>query len=967
MAPRLPVLPPNRRSNREIPTVTVNAWPGFSSNEPVPELDDWDSPRRNLRGIWGAMDVPQMPPSMSTVYGKRDLPLRLTDLKVDRSELAKLNRTLSPKTEPKPELGARSTKSMSQTAPASWRSWQSAKKPKRKLQREPSWQQLVPTAGLAPLPEPTPEPKHGLPIAPCSNKMFFARSAKMCIRIVQLKDTKVKLRISGTKGSVLAEPVGRVGQAKCSCRSSWLCRCKAQGSKGKERKEVPSSPYHVLSTDRLLTEPDALPTAPGYTSHTASLPLALPSSADNSPTPSVVLTRSETERKRSGSFRDGKICDNCGQLFSSDVPDVCRNCGHKRQSSAEMREEMILNAKEDVRVSVFNKLQDHNEVHRDELPKGLELCGFVGIRQSWVDSACDGITKYSTLELEEFLNFVKGYEARQDNFYKSTFEEADLDNSGTMEAGELAEMLQKLGIEPMSHVLDEVIREVDDGNGELEFKEFKHLMDLLVVREGFTSSEYDSYVELFNNLDPKKTGEISDEDIRTILKWLTCSLPDAVLQEILNETDADGSGTISQREYLRSLRKIREHELELVRQALGDQEQLPKEQVTHLFRDLGYILWDALAIAEAAEEAKIQENQLDLSNLWRLLLMYRQREGMRNSELDSIDAAFRKEDLEGTGELTALEVPTAIRSLGYQVSFEAMQSVLRQVDVNDSGSVDQMQFRKVVRMLQECDAQLFLQAFDDEDPGQLQAIPLPSAIQAFCTTGLQSQSLDLPEFNDDGMLVRRDDFVRSCAAHAHQVREAIKRNGGWTDPEVNYLKLFFQKYDLDKNGRINKKELVQLVEDVVPEMAHERSMRPQLLSLMRSVDEESNGLNLEDFLKLMGLFRSFKDKERLRKEQWAIRDAGFHPQEVADFRELFLNSLDNSQDMSYPTFSHMISGITPLGKSLSQELEKMFHETCAPRHEADFPDFLVLMKTLLDKDFGNLREKSKKRLAKGRR
>ena len=31
-----------------------------------------------------------------------------------------------------------------------------------------------------------------------------------------------------------------------------------------------------------------------------------------------------------------------------------------------------------------------------------------------------------------------------------------------------------------------------------------------------------------------------------------------------------------------------------------------QEQVTHLFRDLGYVLWDAQAIAEAAEEAQIQ-------------------------------------------------------------------------------------------------------------------------------------------------------------------------------------------------------------------------------------------------------------------------------------------------------------------------------------------------------------------------
>ena len=40
-----------------------------------------------------------------------------------------------------------------------------------------------------------------------------------------------------------------------------------------------------------------------------------------------------------------------------------------------------------------------------------------------------------------------------------------------------------------------------------------------------------------------------------------------------------------------------------------------------------------------------------------------------------------------------------------------------------------------------------------------------------------------------------------------------------------------------------------------------------------------------------------------------------------------------------------------------QELEKMFHETCAPRHEADFPDFLLLMKTLRPGDLltGRLR------------
>eukprot|EP00434_Breviolum_minutum_P038021 symbB.v1.2.033715.t1/scaffold4229.1/size42808/1 len=670
MAPlALPRLAPTPRSSDN--HVTVHTWPIGAHME-----DDRWPPSPRLRGIWGAMDLPPMPPMMSTVYGKRELPLRLGELQVECDDLS---RTLAHRNPSVPRLPP--TGVLSQTAPESmWRFTRTKGTHNGKVSRHSrSWRELLPKVQKEAKP---PEDRRELPIAPKSSKKFFARTAKMCIRVVTLQNTKVKLKISGTKGSVLAEPLAPSMSGNPRLRSSpsgGTAQFQAKATWSQDFKEplLPHSPKTLSRPTGFFATPEPI----------------------NSPESILTPSPSVREVKKSSSFQDGKLCQ-CGQLFTAESPDLCKHCGSKRQSSAELRQNMISNAKEDVRVSVFNKLQDHNEVHRDDLAKGLELCGFVGIREAWVESACEANSKYSTLEVDEFLSFVRSYEGLQDNFYKSTFEEADLDNSGTMEAGELAEMLQKLGIEPMSHVLDEVIREVDDGNGELEFKEFKHLMDLLVVREGFTSSEYDSYVELFNNFDVKKTGEISDEDLRTILKWVTCSLPEEVLQDILKDVDADGSGSISQREYLRCLRKIREHELDLVRVALGTQPRLPKEQVTHLFRDLGYILWDEIAIMEAAREAELQEDQLDLSNLWRLLLTYRHREGMRNSELASIDAAFRSED-QGTGELTNLDVPTAIRSLGYQVSFEAMQSVLRYVDVNDSGRLDKMQFRKVVRMLQE--------------------------------------------------------------------------------------------------------------------------------------------------------------------------------------------------------------------------------------------------------------------------
>ncbi|CAJ1387692.1 unnamed protein product [Effrenium voratum] len=664
-------------------------------------------------------------------------------------------------------------------------------------------------------------------------------------------------------------------------------------------------------------------------------------------------------RKRSASREEPAYRCTCGATQLGEEP--CRSCGQKRQTQAEMRKTMILTAKEDLRVSVFKKLQEHNEIHRDELPKGLELCGFV-VRTDWVTSICESITKYSTLELEEFLELVRAYEANQDNAYKVMFEEADLDQSGTMEAAELAELLKNLGIEPMSHVLMEVIREVDEhGEGALQFPEFKHLMDLLTLREGFTSSEYELYLEIFGRFDSK--NGLQYRDISTALSWLGYRLKDDVLSSILREAAFDG-GHLNQREYLRVLQRVREFELQIVRTAMeanGAEETgvLPKQEVPAVLKQLGYDLWDAKAITEAAEQADITEQFLDLGSLWRLLLAYRQREGMRNDELEQIDAAFRQEDV-GRGQLASLEVPKAIRDLGYQVSFEAMQSVLRQVDIEDSGLIGPLQFRKVVRMLQERDMALFQQAFDDEDVDARQVLSIPAASRAFANAGFAKCAQ--PDWTSTEMslvgIVTRDGFVRACLKHVRMLRQAIIKNGGWTDPEVENLKVLFQKYDLSKSGRICNKEMIQLVEDIVPELAHERSMRPQLLALVREVDQDMVGLNFQDFLRLMALFRAFKDKQRLRKEQQAIKDCGFSHAEVADFRELFLNSLEDSPDLSFDDFRQMIHGITPLGDVLTAQLREIFLAQC--KKEADFPDFLLLMKRLLDSDFANIKERSAK-------
>lgn len=792
-----------------------------------------------------------------------------------------------------------------------------------------------------------------LPIAPKANRSFFSSSTAVSKeRVVCIRKTKVKLSLSGSRRSVLAEPEVSWSYPRLKGRDGSASEV---GENVEDDRPLPPV-AGIEAAGHSFVSVSSMPhhsEAGHYGGHGGApdgLGLLSPSGSFQPP--------------GSGSgTRGGPLKDDSTRLSSGlDGPPAA-------QSTA--RASMI--TKDHVRAEVFGKLQEQGQVFCDELPRGLELCGFVGIKKEWVQSERDKVTKSATMELEEFLEFVKGYEVLQEKAHKDAFLEADLDQSGTVESAELAEVLEKLHIEPMTHVLDEVIREVDEaGHGELVYEEFKHLMDLLILREGFTSSEYDQFMEMFARFDRDNCGKIDAQEFHAVLNWLGYAMTVEDLLPIMKDSNVKLTGVMNHREYLRCLRKVREHELQKVRRVLatisGQSTNgticLQQSDVPVVLKQLGYDMWDNQAISEAASEAGLRGmSTLDLSALWRLLLVYRQREGMRNEELQSIDAAFRRNDQDGSGELNSLEVPSAVRDLGYKVSFEAMQSVLRQVDVDDSHRLEPRQFRKMVRMLQERDMVCFQQAFDERDPCSLKVITMTEAVQAFAGLGFEDKgylrNVDMPlPLPGIGAVVPRDGFLRACQKHCRATREAIKRNGGWTDPEVQELRSFFKRYDLDGSGRVTKNELIQLVEDVVPELAKERSKRPQLLALLREADQEATGsLDFAAFLKLLGLFSAFKDKERLRKEQQAIQETGFTNQEVAESRELFLNSLGDSQDLGFDEFRAMIHGITPLNDARTKQLEEIFAEVCK-QPEADFPNFLVLLRKLLDLDFASIKDKT---------
>merc|ERR1712050_109044 len=133
------------------------------------------------------------------------------------------------------------------------------------------------------------------------------------------------------------------------------------------------------------------------------------------------------------------------------------------------------------------------------------------------------------------------------------------------------------------------------------------------------------------------------------------------------------------------------------------------------------------------------------------------------------------------------------------------------------------------------------------------------------------------------------DFVAMANRLRQRARLLFRNNVGYNSAELEELEERFKQYDTDGSGDINNKELPKLLEDLFPELATSAHLRPDLLKLLKEIDvEEDLELDFPDFLRLVRQFHDLQEKERIMKEQDAVRSTNFTFCEVEEFRELFM-------------------------------------------------------------------------------
>jgi len=133
---------------------------------------------------------------------------------------------------------------------------------------------------------------------------------------------------------------------------------------------------------------------------------------------------------------------------------------------------------------------------------------------------------------------------------KRAFDSFDQERRGAISTDIVATVLKMMGHPVNRTILKQVIEEVDiDGSGELEFNEFVLLATKFMNEEDEEEMKKE-LKEAFRLYDKNGEGFIPTNVLREILKELDDKLTEEELDGMIDEIDADGSGTVDFDEFM---------------------------------------------------------------------------------------------------------------------------------------------------------------------------------------------------------------------------------------------------------------------------------------------------------------------------------------------------------------------------------------------------------------------------------
>ena len=135
---------------------------------------------------------------------------------------------------------------------------------------------------------------------------------------------------------------------------------------------------------------------------------------------------------------------------------------------------------------------------------------------------------------------------------REAFSLFDTDASGSIDLKELKAAMKALGFDISKEEIKKMLSNVDlNSNGEVEFEEFVRMM---TGRMSERDSE-EEILKVFALFDEEQTGFITYKSLKRVCEELNENLTAEEMQEMIYEADRDGDGKVTQKDFLRIMKK----------------------------------------------------------------------------------------------------------------------------------------------------------------------------------------------------------------------------------------------------------------------------------------------------------------------------------------------------------------------------------------------------------------------------
>jgi len=463
-------------------------------------------------------------------------------------------------------------------------------------------------------------------------------------------------------------------------------------------------------------------------------------------------------------------------------------------------------------------------------------------------------------------------------------------------------------------------------------------------------------------------------------------------------------------EYLIFARKVREAQFDKVCEEFPDLHSnseavitLPQLHNMLGYTPLGFVVEEISKQVLPPDRLESKDQfRMDFDEFFDFMLIYRQQDGFLAAELEDLKENFLRFDDDGSGEVSALECHPLMIHMGMSITLDDLRQLIREVDVNDSGQLDFREFVHLIRLFREKELDVIKSAFGRYAQEDTQQVKTPylkhvlADLEYKVPDSLQLEGIDELDFD---RVVGICDFCRSILVSEE------RRKAGWTDMEIQCFKDLFDRFDADHSGSIDVKEL----EVILREFGWQVTSREQQVSLMKKLqtarqksmeaDVEDLGHTGEDgeldvrfwpFVQLMRVMKSERDLEEQELLETIQRDLRFSEAETEEFRTIFRMWVKKTKEAEFdgdpddmPEEANPLGAkdslprdglrrlIRSLGCSITPQwqdtLDKQVAEITGDRRLGaviDFPQFLRLMRWLMDTDYAGINDRARDRGSK---